>query len=278
MKEETTMNKNEQLGTLLHRMEKVVVAFSGGVDSSFLLKRAQEELGSENVLAVVVASELFRKEEFDGAVNLAEEMDVPVHRVSMRELDDENIVNNTPESWYYSKKMLYKALNETAEAFGFPYVLDGMIKDDEDDFRPGMRARTEAGVRSPLQEVGMYKQEIREHSREMEIPVWDKPASCSLASRIPYGTPIDREKISQVDQAERFIQSLGFKIVRVRHHGELARVEVRPVEMLSLMEKKDQVLMKLRTLGFSYISVDLDGYRTGSMNEVLENKETTHVG
>lgn len=272
------MNKDEKLGHFLKDMGKVAVAFSGGVASSFLLKRAEEELGAENVLAVIVTSELYPRKEFDGAVRLAEDLGVLVQRVSMRELDDENIVNNTPESWYYSKKMLYSAVKDTADAFGMTHIADGMIKDDEDDFRPGTRARTEVGVRSPLQENSWYKQEIREESRQRNLPVWDKPGSGSLASRIPYGTPIDRQKISQVDQAERFIHSLGFKIVRVRHHGDLARVEVRPVEMLSLMQKKDQVLMKLRSLGFSYISIDLDGYRTGSMNEVLEEKNTTHIG
>ncbi|WP_347860793.1 ATP-dependent sacrificial sulfur transferase LarE [Salimicrobium sp. PL1-032A] len=272
------MNKDEKLGDLLREMGKVAIAFSGGVASSFLLKRAEEELGKENVLAVIVTSELYPQKDFEGAVRLAKDLGVLVQRVSMRELDDDHIVQNTPQSWYYSKKMLYNAIKDTADAFHITHISDGMIKDDEDDFRPGSRARAAAGVRSLLQESGWYKREIREASRERELPVWDKPGSGSLASRIPYGTPLSLGKIEQVDKAERFIRQLGFKIVRVRHHGEVARIEVRPVEILSLLQQKDQVLMKLRSLGFAYISIDLEGYRTGSMNEVLEETEPMHVG
>lgn len=264
-----TVVKNQHLGEILSDMNRVLVAFSGGVDSTLVLKRAQQELGSENVLAVVVASELFRKEEFEGAVKLAEKMGVNVHQTEIKELEDEGIVANTPDSWYYSKKLLYSHLNQLAKELGYDYVLDGMIMDDVADFRPGMKARTEAGARSVLQEADLYKQEVRQLTKELELPVWNKPASCSLASRIPYGTKLDKRKIEQVDQAEKFIAKLGIDMVRVRYHDNVARIEVAPEEISELLKHREKIQMKLISLGFNYVSLDLRGYRTGSMNEVL---------
>ncbi|MFC3039362.1 ATP-dependent sacrificial sulfur transferase LarE [Virgibacillus xinjiangensis] len=272
---QTTLEKNRHLGQILSGMNRVLVAFSGGVDSTLVLKRAEEELGADNVLAAVVASELFRQEEFDGAVKLAEEMGIPVLKTEIKELEDENIAANTPDSWYYSKKLLYSHLNQLAEEKGYDYVLDGMIMDDMDDFRPGLKARTEEGARSVLQEADMYKQEVRELTKELNIPVWNKPASCSLASRIPYGTKLDKAKIKQVDQAEKFINRLGFDMVRVRHHGEVARVEVTPENITDLLKHREEIQLKLQELGFSYVSADLAGYRTGSMNEVLPSETTS---
>ncbi|MFC4023985.1 ATP-dependent sacrificial sulfur transferase LarE [Oceanobacillus longus] len=274
----TLNEKNEQLGEILSGMGRVLIAFSGGVDSSFLLKRAQQELG-DDVLAVVVASELFRNEEFDGAVKLAENMGVRVLKTEMKELENPAIAANTPESWYHSKKMLYSRLNNLAEEMGYPYVLDGMIMDDMDDFRPGLKARTEEGARSVLQEAGMYKQEIRELSKQLDVPVWNKPASCSLASRFPYGTKINREKVSQVNEAELFLIKLGFEMVRVRYHENVARIEVTEDKIADFLVKREQIQMKLVSLGFDYVSVDLKGYRTGSMNEVLPKEQMeTEIG
>lgn len=269
----TAMEKNHKLGEIFSGMNRVVVAFSGGVDSTLVLKRAQQEMGEENVLAVVVASELFRKEEFEGAVELGEKMGVRVHQTEIKELDDANIVANSPDSWYYSKKLLYSHLNQLAAKMGYDYVLDGMIMDDMDDFRPGLKARTEAGARSVLQEAGIYKQEVRELTKELDIPVWNKPASCSLASRIPYGIKLDKQKIDQVDKAEKFIAKLGFDMVRVRHHEDVARIEVTSEEITKLLEHREEIQLKLESLGFNYVSLDLRGYRTGSMNEVLPADE-----
>jgi pyridinium-3,5-biscarboxylic acid mononucleotide sulfurtransferase len=264
--------KNLRLGEILSGMGRVMVAFSGGVDSALVLKRAQQELGDQ-VLAVVVASELFRKQEFEAAVQLAEEMGVRVCQTEIKELEDAGVVANNPDSWYHSKKLLYSHLKHLAQEMGYPYVLDGLIMDDLDDFRPGMQARTEQGVRSVLQEAGLYKQEIRELAKQLELPVWNKPASCSLASRVPYGTKLDQHKIEQVDQAELFLAELGFPMVRVRHHDNIARIEVTPEEIALVLQQREEINAKFVALGFTYVSVDLRGYRTGSMNEVLPESE-----
>ena len=268
-----TNQKNQQLGEIIQGMNRVIVAFSGGVDSTLVLKRAQQELGQNNVLAVVVASELFRREEFESAVKLAESMGVNVYQAEIKEFEDERIVANTPDSWYFSKMMLYSHLNELSKELGYDYVLDGMIMDDMDDFRPGLKARTEAGVRSVLQEANLYKREVRELSQELKLPVWNKPASCSLASRIPYGTKLGKKIIDQVNHAEKFIAKLGFDMVRVRYHDNIARIEVGSEEITELLKHRNQIQLKLTELGFNYVSVDLLGYRTGSMNEVLSENE-----
>jgi pyridinium-3,5-biscarboxylic acid mononucleotide sulfurtransferase len=265
--------KNRRLGEILSGMGRVMIAFSGGVDSALVLKRAQQELGNDQVLAVVVASELFRKQEFEAAVQFAQDLGVRVHQTEIKELEDPGIVANDPDSWYHSKKLLYSHLNQLAKELGYTYVLDGLIMDDLDDFRPGMQARTEQGVRSVLQEAGLYKQEIRTLAKELGLPVWNKPASCSLASRIPYGTKLDKQKIEQVDQAELFLAKLGFPTVRVRHHGDVARIEVTPEEITNVLKHREELNLKFTSLGFAYVALDLRGYRTGSMNEVLPASE-----
>jgi uncharacterized protein len=270
-----TQNKNDQLGEILQSMGRVMVAFSGGVDSSVVLKRAQQELGDQ-VLAVVVASELYRDSEFDAAVKLAEDMGIAVHKTEIKELEDANIVANETNSWYYSKKLLYTHLNQLAADWGYPFVLDGMIMDDEEDFRPGLKARTEEGIRSVLQEANMYKTEVRELAKALELPVWNKIASCSLASRFPYGTALNKHKVNQVNEAELYLSRIGFAAVRVRYHDNVARIEVAADKIADLLMKREEIQHKLVSLGFDYVSVDLRGYRSGSMNEVLPESATEH--
>jgi uncharacterized protein len=267
----TILAKNRRLGEILHDMDHVMVAFSGGVDSALVLKRAQQELG-EKVLAVVVASETYRRQEFQSAVQLAEDMGANLYKTEIKELENEGFVANTPDSWYHGKALLYGHLKNLAQELCYPYVVDGTNMEDLSDFRPGLKAKTEQGIRSPLQEAGFYKNEIRELAKELGISVWDKPASCNLSSRIPYGTRIDKHKIEQVDVAELFLAQLGFCVARVRHHGKVARIEVIPEDIQKAIKHREIIHEKFTALGFTYVALDLQGYRMGSMNEGLGKK------
>ena len=265
-----TLTKLERLKNTLRGMEKLLIAFSGGVDSTFLLRVAQEVLG-ENVMAVIASSETYPDKEIQDAVSLVKNWNVRYKVIQTQELENPDFVSNPPQRCYFCKKELFTKLKEIAVREGIPYVADGANFEDMDDFRPGLQAGKELNVRSPLKESFLLKSEIRELSQEMGVPTWNKPSLACLSSRFPYYTEIDKKSLVQIAQAEEYLKSMGFAQVRVRHHGQIARIEVEPDEILKAAgtEKRNRIVEKFKKIGYSYVTIDLAGYRTGSMNEPL---------
>lgn len=262
--------KLAQLKALLKKLGSVVVAFSGGVDSTFLLKVAQEVL-RDKVLAVTIDSNSFAKKELREANVFCEQQGIVQEVCKFNELDVEGFCQNPPNRCYICKKALFENLLEIAKEHKIAFVVEGSNIDDEGDYRPGMQAVKELGICSPLREVGLTKQEIRQLSRNYGLAVWNKPSSACLSSRFAYGEQITREKLKMVEQAEQFLQDLGFTQVRVRVHGSLARIEVllEEIPQLMLQDNRKRIAEKLKEYGFSYVTMDLCGYRIGSMNESL---------
>jgi uncharacterized protein len=261
-------DKFDRLKDILSGLGSAVVAFSGGVDSTFLLAVAARVLG-ERVLAVTALSETFPERELDGARALARQLGVRHYETVSEELDIPQFRHNPPDRCYYCKKELFGRLRSIADEQGFSSLLDGTNLDDLGDHRPGRRAAAEVGVVSPLQSAGLTKEEIRILSRHLGLPTWDKPAFACLSSRFPYGTPITLERVRQVGQAEEHLRAIGFRILRVRYHGDVARLELGPEEMGAATGRlKNEVVGIVKRAGFIYVSIDLEGYRTGSMNEV----------
>lgn len=265
-----TLSKFEKLKKTLGDMGKVIVAFSGGADSSFLLKVAHDVLG-DDVLAVIAESETYPEREKKEAIKLAKKLDVRHMLIHTRELDNPDFAGNPPQRCYYCKKELFSKLKEISANEGIDYVLDGANFEDIEDFRPGAEAAKELGVRSPLKETRLIKAEIRELSRGMSLPTWDKPSMACLSSRFPYYMEIDKESLMQVSQAEDYLRELGFSQLRVRHHGQIARIELEPEEIPKMLnnEIRTRVIKNLKKFGYTYVALDLCGYRTGSMNEPL---------
>lgn len=249
---------------------RVAVAFSGGVDSAFLLKTAQETLG-EHVLAVTVHASSFSSREREEAREFCEREGIQHVVCGFDELQVPGFAQNPPNRCYLCKRALLGTVIKTAGEWQIPHVAEGSNADDGGDYRPGMQAIAELGVLSPLREAGLTKEEIRCLSRELGLPVWDKPSSACLSSRFAYGEVITREKLSMVEQAEQLLWEMGFSQVRVRIHGSLARIEVPVGEIprLASEETRVRIARRLKSAGFSYVTMDLQGYRMGSMNESL---------
>ncbi|MFC1492278.1 ATP-dependent sacrificial sulfur transferase LarE [Nitrospinota bacterium] len=271
---DTTQKKYERLCAILEEMEGVLVAFSGGVDSTFLAFAARRVLG-ERALAVTGRSVTLAHSEFEEALELAGRIGVRHRIVDTTELEVESFGNNPPNRCYFCKKELYTILRGIAEEEGLPCIADGSNADDTGDHRPGMKAARELGVRSPLMEAGLEKDEIRALSKEFGLPTWDKPAMACLSSRFPYGNPITPEKIAQVEKAESSLRALGFRQLRIRHHGTIARIEIPRKEMPALFADglADEIIRSIKNAGFTYVALDLEGFRSGSMNEVLSGRK-----
>jgi uncharacterized protein len=262
--------KIEELEAVVTPYGSALVAFSGGVDSSLALAVAARALPKKKVLAVTSNNETYLPSELEGAKGLARSLGVEHLVVNTRELDNPNYANNPANRCYFCKSTLYSDLGKMAEEKGYACVVDGANKDDEGDYRPGRKAARELGVVSPLAMVGVGKVEVREIARYLGLPTWDKPALACLSSRFPYGQKITPEKLAQVARAEEFMRRQGYKQVRVRHHGEIARLEVGTDELERAFREREKISAELKAVGFLYVTLDLAGYKPGSLNTALE--------
>lgn len=269
-----TQNCYGRLQAIIHGMESVLVAYSGGVDSALLLKVAHDVLGSRAV-GVLALSPAYSPEESEGAMAVAEEMGISVLTLETHELEDERYVANDVNRCYFCKTELFTRLEPLAKMHNLRYIAYGVNIDDDGDFRPGQRAAREFQVRGPLKEAGMGKREIRAVARALGVPVWNKPAMACFSSRIAYGLKVDVASLQMVYRAEKLLHELGFHQLRVRHHDKIARIEVERSEMSRLLEEETSraVTDGLRKIGYTYVTLDLLGYRSGSMNEGFFKKK-----
>lgn len=267
--------KYHSLQEILRNLGRVVVAYSGGVDSTFLLKAAVDTLGPQNVLACTSVGPSEPSSQYERAAEFARKIGVEFETVDSGELADPNFTANKADRCFHCKSHLCKTLLEIARQRGFEHVVFGANFDDLDDYRPGNRAMKVFGIRSPLAEARLTKDDIRRLSREMNLPTADQPASPCLASRITYGLEVTEQRLEQIDQAEAFLRQLGLVEFRVRHHDTIARIEVNPqdIEKVAAEPARSQIVEKLKSIGFKFVTVDLQGFRSGSLNEPLSEEE-----
>jgi len=269
-----TQAKYDHLQTILRDMESVLIAYSGGVDSALLLKVAHDVLG-ERAIGAIASSDAYAPEETQEAIAIAAQMGVSLLTLETHELEDERYIKNDVQRCYFCKTELFTQLEPLAKQHNVRFIAYGVNKDDDGDFRPGQRAAREFGVRGPLKEADLGKREIRAIARMLNVPVWDKPAMACFSSRIPYGSKVDVASLQMVYKAEKFLRELGFHQLRVRHHDKIARIEVERSEIARLVEEEMSrtVTDGLRKIGYSYVTVDLLGFRSGSMNEGFFKKK-----
>lgn len=271
--------KHQNLKSILENYKQVLVAFSGGVDSALVLKVACDSLGVENVLAVTADSPSYPQEELDNAVKLGQEFGLNGRHLVIKteEVSNPNYAENPLNRCFFCKDELYTKLQVIAQENNIPHILDGANLSDQKDFRPGRKAAFKFGIKSPLIEAQLDKEEIRQIARELNLTIWDKPAMACLSSRVPYGEKITPEKLAQIEQAESFLRILGFHRLRVRHHEKIARIELEPTEIPKFLneEIRQKVAKKFKEIGFLYITLDLEGYRTGSLNESLKSQKSS---
>jgi len=268
-------DKYRRLREDLQSMGRVIVAFSAGVDSTLLLKVSIDTLGRDNVLAVTGVSPSLAQRELAAVKELAGQIGAHLELIETTEMDDPKYTANSTQRCYFCKLDLFGKLRALGRERGYGVVLNGLNVDDTGDFRPGTKAGKELAVRSPLLEAGLTKAQVRELSRELGLPTWQKPALACLASRIPYGSPVTIQSLKQVELGEEFLYGKGLSGLRVRHHGKVARIEVQVEDMGRLLADplRGEVIARMKELGFTYVTVDLQGFRSGSGNEVIVARE-----
>ena len=262
--------KYDRLQAVLREMGQVVLGYSGGVDSTLVMKVAHDVLG-ENAVAVTGDSEAFPQGEVDAALDVAGKMGVTVTRVRTHELANPNFAVNTPNRCYHCKTELFSELQQVAQERGIRWIVDGSHAEDgkPGDHRPGLKAAEERGVRSPLREAGFTKADVRALALHLDVPNWDKPSFACLSSRFPYGTAITAELLAKLDGCEKYLRELGFRQFRVRHHDTVARIEVEPQDIVRLVEMREAINARFKEIGYTYVTLDLEGYRSGKMNDTL---------